>query len=109
MAIREETVSSDTSQHTHPRKLQSPMANIKSQKKRNLQNERRRVANKGIRSEMRTRIKTATAAAEAGDPEADAKLRLAQKRIDSASSKGIIHANKAARLKSRLFRNPPTG
>ena len=85
------------------------MANIKSQKKRNRQNERRRMANKGIRTEMRTRIKTAMAAVEAGDPEADSKLRQAQKRIDSACSKGVIHANKAARLKSRLFRVTASG
>ena len=85
------------------------MANIKSQKKRNRQNERRRVANQGVRSEMKTRIKTAMAAVEAGDPEADLKLRQAQKRIDSACSKGVIHANKAARLKSRLFRSTSPG
>ncbi len=85
------------------------MANIKSQKKRNLQNERRRIANKGIRSELKTRIKHAAEAVEAGDAEAEAKVRLAQKRIDSACSKGIIHANKAARLKSRLFRDAAAG
>lgn len=85
------------------------MANIKSQKKRNRQNERRRIANKGIRSEMKTRIKAAMEAVEAGDTEADQKLRQAQKRIDSACSKGVIHANKAARLKSRLFRAEASG
>lgn len=85
------------------------MANIKSQKKRNRQNERRRMANKGVRSEMKTRINTAIEAVEAGDPDADAKLRQAQKRIDSACSKGVIHANKAARLKSRLFRVAASG
>lgn len=84
------------------------MANIKSQKKRNLQNERRRVANKSVRSEMKTRIKSALAAAAAGDPDTDLKLRLAQKRIDSACSKGVIHPNKAARLKSRLSREVAT-
>lgn len=80
------------------------MANIKSQKKRNRQNERRRMANKGVRSEMKTRIKAALAASRDGDPDADVKLRMAQKRIDSACSKGVIHPNKAARLKSQLFR-----
>lgn len=80
------------------------MANIKSQEKRNRQNDRRRLANKSIRSEMKTRIKSALAAAASGDPNAEMKMRLAQKRIDSACSKGVIHANKAARLKSRLFR-----
>ena len=85
------------------------MANIKSQKKRNRQNERRRIANKGIRSEMKTRIKVAMEAVAAGDTETDRKLRQAQKRIDSACSKGVIHANKAARLKSRLFRVEASG
>ena len=80
------------------------MANIKSQEKRNRQNERRRMANKSIRSEMKTRISTAIEAAQSGDPETDLKVRQAQQRIDSACSKGVIHANRAARLKSRLFR-----
>lgn len=80
------------------------MPNIKSQVKRNRQNERRRMANKRVRSEMKTRIKNALEAAQAGAPDAQSQLRLAQKRIDSACSKGIIHANKAARLKSQLYR-----
>jgi len=80
------------------------MPNIKSQAKRNRQNERRRMANKRVRSEMKTRMKSALAAAQAGAPDADSQLRMAQKRIDSACSKGVIHPNKAARLKSRLHR-----
>jgi small subunit ribosomal protein S20 len=80
------------------------MANIKSQIKRNRQNEKRRVRNKGVRSEIKTRTKSAVTAAEAGaDTTADA-LRTAVRRIDKAAAKGIIHKNQAANRKSRLMR-----
>ena len=79
------------------------MANIKSQMKRNRQNEVRRVRNKGVRSEMRTRTKSAVAAAEAGEDTTEA-LRMAIKRIDKAAQKGVIHKNAAARKKSRLVK-----
>ena len=77
------------------------MANIKSQIKRNRQNETRRARNKAVRSELRTREKAVFAAAAAGEP-TDELLRLAQKRLDVAASKGVIHKNEAARRKSRL-------
>jgi small subunit ribosomal protein S20 len=79
------------------------MANIRSQIKRNRQNERRRLRNKAARSEIRTRTKKAVAAAEAGDPEGPELLRLAVKRIDKAAAKGAIHKNQAANRKSRLM------
>jgi len=79
------------------------MANIKSQVKRNRQNEKRRERNKAVRSELKTREKNAIAAAEEGDAvRADEMLRLAQKRIDTAAADGVIKKNTAARLKSRL-------
>ncbi len=78
------------------------MANIKSQIKRNRQNEKRRVRNKTVRSEMRTRVKQAAAAAEEGSEQTEETLRLAIKRIDKAAANGIIHKNQAARRKSRL-------
>jgi small subunit ribosomal protein S20 len=78
------------------------MANIKSQMKRIRQNERRRVRNKAVRSELKTREKRAVLAA--GTDEQDALLQVAQKRIDKAASKGVIHKNAAARRKSRLMR-----
>lgn len=79
------------------------MANIKSQMKRNRQNERRYARNKAVRSELRTRAKQAVAAAEAGDAErAEELLAIAQQRIDMAVSKGVIHKNTASRRKSRL-------
>ena len=77
------------------------MANIKSQIKRNRQNEARRVRNKAARSEIKTRIKLAQSPAEPGDG-AEA-LRLAVKRLDKAAAKGIIHKNQAANRKSRLM------
>ena len=80
------------------------MANIKSQIKRNRQNERRRQANKAVRSELATRTKHAVEAAESGADDVDEKLRLAIKRIDDAAAKGVIHKNTAARKKSRLTR-----
>lgn len=79
------------------------MANIKSQIKRNRQNETRRVRNKSFRSELKTRIKSAVDAAQAGDTAAaEEALRVAQRRIDVAASKGVIHRNTAARRKARL-------
>ncbi len=77
------------------------MANIKSQIKRNRQNETRRVRNRGVRSELRTREKALVAAAAAGEPTTEL-MRLAQKRIDKAAAKGVIHSNEANRRKSRL-------
>ena len=80
------------------------MANIKSQKKRNIQNEKRRVRNVAVRSELKTRIKGATSAAETGSEDAAQRLVLAQKRLDKAGAKGIIHKNAAARRTSRLMK-----
>jgi small subunit ribosomal protein S20 len=81
------------------------MANIKSQIKRNLQNERRRLSNKAVRSELKTRTKNALLAAENGAEDSAERLRLAVKRIDKAAAKGVIHPNQAARRKSRLVRS----
>jgi small subunit ribosomal protein S20 len=78
------------------------VANIKSQIKRNKQNEVRRERNKSVRSELKTRTKAALAAAEGGADDIEAKVRLAVKRIDEAAAKGVIHKNAAARRKSRL-------
>jgi small subunit ribosomal protein S20 len=80
------------------------MANIKSQIKRNRQNEVRRLRNKAVRAEMKTRTKNALVTAEAGADDGDEAARLAIKRIDKAAQKGVIHKNAAARRKSRLAR-----
>jgi small subunit ribosomal protein S20 len=83
------------------------MANIKSQIKRNRQNELRRVRNKAARSEVRTRIKAAVVAAEGGGSYDD-ELGSAIKRIDKAAAKGVFHKNTAARKKSRLVKRLAT-
>ena len=74
------------------------MANIRSQIKRNRQNEARRRRNQAVRSELKTRAKSALAAAETGDAEAaEAALRLAQQRLDTAAARGALHRRTAAR------------
>lgn len=78
------------------------MANIKSAIKRNRQNEKRRLRNKSVRSQMRTRSKAAVATA--GEDNSEETLREAIRSIDRAASKGVIHKNKAARDKSRLMK-----
>jgi small subunit ribosomal protein S20 len=78
------------------------VANIKSQKKRNLTNAKRAERNKAVKSELKTRVKNATAAATAENSEET--LRLAVKRLDMAAAKGVIHKNQAARRKSRLMK-----
>jgi small subunit ribosomal protein S20 len=80
------------------------MANIKSQKKRNIQNEKRRVRNVAVRSELKTRTKGAKTAAETGADDAAEQLKFAQKRIGKAGAKGVIHKNAAARRTSRLMK-----
>jgi small subunit ribosomal protein S20 len=78
------------------------VANIKSQIKRNKQNLIRRDRNKAVRSEIKSRVKAAVTAAETGADDANERLRLAIKRLDTAAAKGVIHKNAAARRKSRL-------
>lgn len=80
------------------------MANIKSQIKRNRSNERRRQRNQAIRSELKTRVKRAREAIEAGAEDAADAVRLAQKRLAMAAAKGRIHKRQAARRTSRLMR-----
>ena len=83
------------------------VANIKSQKKRNLTNAKRAARNKAVKSELKTRVKNARTAA--GTDQADEALRLAVKRLDVAASKGVIHPNQAARRKSRLMKQLNAG
>jgi small subunit ribosomal protein S20 len=76
------------------------MANIKSQKKRILTNAKDAERNKATKSELKTRVKKV---AKATDPdEAAAAFIIAQKKLDKAATKGVIHPNAAARRKSRL-------
>jgi len=79
------------------------VANIKSQIKRNKQNEKRRLRNKAIKSELKTEIRKFHAALAAGDLEvANTALRYASRKLDKAVSKGVIHKNQAANRKSGL-------
>jgi small subunit ribosomal protein S20 len=80
------------------------MANIKSQIKRNRSNERRRLRNQGVRSELKTRLKTASNAIESGAGDAPEAVRMAQKRLGKAAARGRIHKNAAARRTSRLMK-----
>lgn len=81
------------------------MANIKSQIKRNKQNEKRRLRNRNFIGRARSYVKKARLAIESGEKE-DAALatRQAISALDKAAEKGIIHKNNAARRKSRLMK-----
>ena len=81
------------------------MANIKSQIKRNRQNEARRQRNKSVRSALKTRVKRFEQAVASGDSDAaQEEYAVAARALDKAASAGIIHKNKAANKKSRLAR-----
>ena len=79
------------------------MANIKSQIKRNKQNEKARQRNKAVKSELKTYIRQFRDAADTGDEEkATQAMRSAFVKLDKAASKGVIHKNQAANRKSAI-------
>lgn len=79
------------------------MANIKSQQKRILTNERRRLRNKSVKSSLHTAVRAFREAAAEGDKAKAGELLVSTSRkLDKAASKGVIHKNQAARRKSRL-------
>ena len=79
------------------------MANIKSQIKRNRQNEKARMRNKSVKSSLKTAIRKFNEATEAGNTDAAAGLlRDASRQLDKAVSKGVIHKNQAANRKSAI-------
>lgn len=81
------------------------MANIKSQIKRNRQNEKARERNKAVRTALKTSTKKVHAAVASGDAEgATARALEASRAYDKAASKGMVHKRTAARHKSRLAR-----
>ena len=80
------------------------MANIKSQKKRIKTNEKRRVRNLGVRTELKTRVKEARVAVENKAENATDTIRAAQQRLAKAGSKGVLHKRTAARRTSRLMK-----
>lgn len=79
------------------------MANIKSQKKRVLTNEKAHKRNVAVKSELKTLIRATREAIAAGDKEAAmAKYQVAARKLDKAVSKGVIHKNQAANRKSGM-------
>lgn len=79
------------------------MPNSTSANKRLRQNQAHRDRNKAISSNLRTQLRKVREAISAGNAETSAtEFRLAAKKLDRAASRNIIHANKAARTKSRL-------
>jgi small subunit ribosomal protein S20 len=81
------------------------VANIKSQIKRNKQNEKRHQRNKAVKSELKTVVRRFREAAEAGDKgTAIEASRVATRKLDKAVSKGVIHKNQAANRKSAIMK-----
>jgi small subunit ribosomal protein S20 len=79
------------------------VANIKSQIKRNRQNEGARLRNKAVKSELKSAVRQFREAADAGDAAtATTALRSASKLLDKAASKGVIHKNQAANRKAAM-------
>ncbi|GAA3285949.1 30S ribosomal protein S20 [Nesterenkonia halophila] len=79
------------------------MANIKSQKKRVLTNEKARQRNQAVKSDLKTSIKKVRKAVSAGDKDtALAAQRVAARKLDKAASKRVIHKNQAANRKAGL-------
>ena len=79
------------------------MANIKSQIKRNLQNEKRRLRNRTFRGAARAAVREARASIDSEKPD-QASILEAISRLDKAAEKCVIHKNNAARRKSRLMK-----
>lgn len=79
------------------------MANIKSQIKRNKQNEKARMRNKAVKSSLKTAVRKFREAADVGDADAATEaMRAACRQLDRAASKGVIHKNQAANRKSAI-------
>ncbi|MDO7867207.1 30S ribosomal protein S20 [Nocardioides jiangxiensis] len=79
------------------------MANIKSQIKRNKQNEIARERNKAVKTGLKSAIRKFRELAAAGDKDAALEAsKVALKKLDKAASKGVIHKNQAANRKSSI-------
>ena len=85
------------------------MANIKSQKKRILTNEKARQRNKAVKSALKTSVRKFCEAADAGSAEATALAQEAARALDKAASKGVIHPNQAANRKSAIAKRASKG
>jgi small subunit ribosomal protein S20 len=84
------------------------LANIKSQIKRNRQNEKRRVRNRTVRGAARTAVAQARNAFTEGSPETKEAVLKAISMLDQAAGKGVIHPNNASRRKGRLMKKLAT-
>lgn len=80
------------------------MANIKSQIKRNRQNEKRRIQNRVVRGSTRTALYKARLAVVTNQENSEEMVKKAVIALDKAAQKGVIHKNNAARKKSRLIK-----
>lgn len=84
------------------------MANTKSAKKRIKQNEKARIRNKAIRTHARTVLKQfthlLTTKSSSNEAELSEQLKHVEQTLDKATSKGVFHKNKTARLKSRVYK-----
>jgi len=79
------------------------VANIKSQIKRNKQNEKARQRNKAVKSSLKTSVRKFREAADTGDVDAATQaMRAASRNLDKAASQGVIHKNQAANRKSAM-------
>jgi small subunit ribosomal protein S20 len=79
------------------------VANIKSQIKRNRQNEAAHERNKSVKSALKSAVRKFREAAEAGDADQAKELaKAANRKLDKAASKGVIHKNQAANKKSAI-------
>jgi small subunit ribosomal protein S20 len=81
------------------------LANIKSQIKRNRQNEKRRLRNRADRGSARTALSQARTALDEGTPETKEAVMKAISMLDKAAQKGVLHPNNAARRKGRLMKH----
>ncbi len=81
------------------------MPNTSSSKKRLRQNEKLRIRNRAVKSNMRSQIRRFREAVKAGNSEmAQTEFRLVQKKLDQAASSRLVHKNTVARTKSRLVK-----
>ena len=81
------------------------MANLKSQIKRNRQNEKRRLRNRVYHGSTRIAVKNARVALESGNvEEAREATMVAVSHLDKAAQKSVIHRKNAARRKGRLMK-----
>lgn len=79
------------------------MANLKSSKKDIRRSERKRDVNNSVRTSLKTYIKRVRQAVEAGDTvKISEAMSRAQKALDKAAQRGIIHKNQASRRKARI-------